>query len=39
VLRLAQEAGFAVLELEEITHEHDQDAKPVAGLLAVLRRN
>jgi hypothetical protein len=24
--------------LEEVVHEHDQDDKPVAGLLAVLRR-
>jgi predicted TPR repeat methyltransferase len=38
VARLAPEAGFAVAELAEVTHEHDQDDQPVAGLLAVLRR-
>jgi predicted TPR repeat methyltransferase len=36
--RLAAETGFAVLELEKIVHEHDQDDQPVAGLLAVLKR-
>jgi len=36
---LAAETGFAVLELEKTIHEHDQNDKPVAGLLAVLRQN
>jgi len=36
---LAAETGFAVLELEKTIHEHDQNDKPVAGLLAVLRRH
>lgn len=38
VRRLAAEAGFSVLELEKVVHEHDHDDRPVAGLLAVLRR-
>lgn len=38
VRRLAPQAGFSVLELREVTHEHDQDNQPVAGLLAVLQR-
>ena len=38
VKRLAVESGLAVLELEEKIHEHDQDGKPVIGMLAVLRR-
>jgi hypothetical protein len=38
VKRLAAETGFCVLELEEVVHEHDQDDKPVAGLIAVLRK-
>jgi predicted TPR repeat methyltransferase len=37
--RLAAETGFSVIALETIVHEHDQDDKPVAGLMAVLRRN
>ena|SRR5438874_13385020 len=39
VKRLASETGFAVLELEKVIHEHDQNDKPVGGLLAVLRQN
>ena len=39
VERLAAETGFAVLELEMVTHEHDPEGNPVAGLLAVLRVN
>jgi predicted TPR repeat methyltransferase len=38
VERLASDTGFSVLELESVIHEHDQDGKPVAGLLAVLAR-
>jgi predicted TPR repeat methyltransferase len=38
VTRLAPETGFSVLELAPVTHEHDQDNQPVAGLLAVLQR-
>ena len=37
VKRLAAEAGLAVLELAAVIHEHDQDGKPVAGTLGVLR--
>lgn len=37
IKRLAAETGFHVLELETVTHEHDPDGKPVAGLLAVLQ--
>lgn len=39
VERLAQAAGFAVLELETVTHEHDPEGNPVLGTLAVLRRS
>lgn len=38
VERLAAETGFAVLELETIVHEHDQDGNKISGCLAVLRR-
>jgi predicted TPR repeat methyltransferase len=38
VQRLAAQTGFSVLELESIVHEHDQDDRPVAGLLVVLKR-
>jgi len=38
VERLASETGFSMLELKPVIHEHDQDDKPVPGLLAVLRR-
>lgn len=38
VERLAEETGFAVLELETVTHEHDPEGNPVLGTLAVLRR-
>lgn len=38
VERLASEAGFSILALKKILHEHDQDGNPVAGLLAVLRK-
>ena len=37
VERMAAEAGFSVLELQKAVQEHDQDGKPVAGILAVLR--
>jgi predicted TPR repeat methyltransferase len=37
--QLAAETGFVVLELEKIIHEHDQAGNPVAGLIAVLRKN
>ena len=37
VERLAAQARFCVLELQEVLHEHDQDGNPVAGMLAVLR--
>jgi predicted TPR repeat methyltransferase len=37
VERLGAEAGFSVLELGEVIHEHDPDGKPVAGILGVLR--
>ncbi len=37
--QLAAHTGFAVLELEKTIHEHDQAGDPVAGLLAVLRKN
>lgn len=37
--RLAAEAEFSVLELKKTVHEYDQDNKPVAGVLAVLRRS
>ena len=36
--RLAGETGFSVVELKKVLHEHDQDGRPVPGLLAVLRR-
>ena len=39
VQRLAAETGFSVAELDGIVHEHDQAGNPVAGLLAVLRKN
>ncbi len=39
VERLAAEAGFSVAELTKVIHEHDQAGNPVAGILAVLRRN
>jgi predicted TPR repeat methyltransferase len=39
VQRLAAQTGFCVAELEETVHEHDQAGSPVAGLLAVLRKN
>jgi predicted TPR repeat methyltransferase len=39
VERLAREAGFSILELEDVTHEHDPDGNPVTGVLAVLRRS
>ena len=39
VERLARETGFARLEMEAIVHEHDQDDRPVAGVLAVLRKS
>lgn len=39
VERLAAETGFAVLELENVIHEHDPDGNPVAGTLVVLRRS
>jgi predicted TPR repeat methyltransferase len=38
VERLARENGFSMLELKSVIHEHDQDNNPIAGLLAVLRR-
>jgi predicted TPR repeat methyltransferase len=38
VERLARESGFSVAGMETVLHEHDQDGKPVSGLLAVLRR-
>lgn len=37
VERLARECGFSLLKLEPVVHEHDQNGKPVAGLVAVLR--
>jgi predicted TPR repeat methyltransferase len=37
VERMAAEAGLSVLELQTAVHEHDQDGKPVAGILAVLQ--
>ena len=39
VQRLSAETGFSVAELEETVHEHDQAGGPLAGLLAVLRKN
>ena len=36
--RLAGANRFSVLMLETVLHEYDQDSSPVAGLLAVLRR-
>ena len=38
VERTAQACVFSVAELAQVIHEHDSDGKPVAGLLAVLRR-
>jgi predicted TPR repeat methyltransferase len=38
VERLAADNGFAVAALNTVLHEHDQDGKPVPGLLVVLRR-
>lgn len=38
VKRLAEESGFSVRMLEQVIHEHDQDDKPVSGLLAVLKK-
>jgi predicted TPR repeat methyltransferase len=38
VERLAADNGFAILLFKTVLHEHDQDGKPVPGLLAVLRR-
>jgi predicted TPR repeat methyltransferase len=37
--QLAAKTGFVVLELEKTIHEHDQAGSPVAGLIAVLRKN
>jgi len=34
----AEECGFRIQMLKQVVHEHDQDGNPVAGLLAVLRR-
>ena len=39
IARLAPEYGFSVQVLKQVVHEHDQDGNPVAGLLAVLRRD
>jgi predicted TPR repeat methyltransferase len=39
VERLAATNGFSVLALKPVLHERDQDGKPVAGLLGVLRRS
>jgi predicted TPR repeat methyltransferase len=38
VERLAAETGFAVLGLETVVHEHDQEGNKISGSLAVLRR-
>jgi predicted TPR repeat methyltransferase len=38
VERLAPQSGFAVMSLDKVIHEHDQDGNSVPGLLAVLRR-
>lgn len=38
VERLAAETGFSLLELTTVIHEHDQDDRPVPGLLVALRR-
>lgn len=38
VERLAAQCGFSVKLLNQAVHEHDQDGKPVAGLVAVLQR-
>jgi predicted TPR repeat methyltransferase len=38
VERLAAESGFSVRALKKVVHEHDQDNKPISGLLVVLRR-
>ena len=38
VERLARESGFAVVALEQVVHEQDQDGNPVPGLLAILRK-
>jgi predicted TPR repeat methyltransferase len=38
VERLAPECGFSVQMLKKVIHEHDQDNKPISGLLVVLQR-
>ncbi|HEY2009820.1 MAG TPA: tetratricopeptide repeat protein [Rhizomicrobium sp.] len=38
VERIAVENGFAVLQLETVVHEHDQEGNKISGCLVVLRR-